>query len=108
MKKFHRSAAFFVVLALVALLVASMLLDRSPSARKLSLDSYEQLAAEGQVRDAKLIDGEGKAEGRLAHGSRYVARCPDEYADELTTKLLNAGVRVEPDRESQSLWLSLL
>ena len=108
MKRLSRSAVFYVVLALVALLVISSLWGRDDEREKVSLDDFESLTAEKRVVTAEIVDGDDKVRGELKDGRKYEVRYPAEYGDELTAKLLAADVKVETKDEGSNLLFDLL
>src|SRR4051812_30017417 len=95
MKKFLRSPLFYVVFALVILLMLSNLLRSGSNAEKLSLSALQDQAAQGNVKTATLTDPDSvKGELRApipGHSAlKYESKYPAEYADELTTQLRSA------------------
>ena len=109
MRKLSRSAAFYVVLGLVVLVVASSWLGGEDKREKLSLSQLQVAVAEGRVRSATIV-GTDRVQGELSTGAEYEGKFPAEYADELTQQLLNANpkVDVESKEEKDNVWLSLL
>ena len=109
MRKLFRSAAFYVVLALVVLAVASTLLSGGGEREKLSLSRLQALVAEGQVKSATVV-GTDKITGELQGGQKFEAKFPAEYADELTKQMLDANPKVDVDskEEKENVLLSLL
>ncbi|MDQ3758272.1 MAG: ATP-dependent zinc metalloprotease FtsH, partial [Actinomycetota bacterium] len=109
MRKLFRSAAFYVVLALVVLAIAGSLLGGEDKREKLTLSRLQALVAEDQVASATIV-GAGKIEGELRSGEKYEGTFPAEYADELTQQLLGADPKVDvaSKDEKESVWLSLL
>ena len=106
MRKVLRSPVFWVVLALVSLAVASTFLGGGDEPQKLRLSQFQRLVADGRVRSAQVV-GEDKVKGELADGTRYEAKFPAEYADELTTRLLEGRVEVDSKDAKENVWLSL-
>jgi cell division protease FtsH len=107
--RIFRSAAFYVVAALVVLVVVSNLLKGGGRVEKLSLSEFERRLAAGEVRTATLHDKDSVARGELADGTKYKVSYPAEYADELTKELrAQDDVKVEVDRQKESVWLSVL
>ncbi|MDP9070648.1 MAG: ATP-dependent zinc metalloprotease FtsH [Actinomycetota bacterium] len=107
MRKVLRSPVFWVVVALVALAVASTFLSGGGKPHKLRLSQFQALVADGKVRSAQVV-GEDKVKGELADGTDYEAKFPAEYADELTARLLDARVEVDSKEAKENIWLSLL
>jgi len=106
-KKTLRHPVLWVVLAVALLVAASSLLGGGDGRTKLQLSRLQGLAADGKVESAEII-GEGKVRGELTDGTRYEAKFPSEYADELTTLLLDADVDVDSKDAGQNIWLTLL
>jgi cell division protease FtsH len=114
MRRLLRNAMFYVVLVVVALVVVVQLFNGGPQPEKLALSQFEQLAAQGKVKTAELNEPDDKVKGTLDNGTKYEAKYPAEYADELTTKLRGlSGVDgkpllVEAKHNDGSLLVSLL
>jgi cell division protease FtsH len=107
--RIFRSAAFYVVAALVVLVIVSNLLKGGGRVEKLSLSEFERRLAAGEVRSATLHDKDNVAKGELSDGTNYRVSYPAEYADELTKELrAQDDVKVEVDRQKESVWLSVL
>ncbi|CAA9247442.1 MAG: Cell division protein FtsH [uncultured Acidimicrobiales bacterium] len=109
-KKIARSALFYVVAGLVALLLLANFLSRGEEREDLTLAAFERSVAAGRVRTAELIDSDsgGTVHATLVDGREIQADYPGEYADELTTKLLDRGVEIDAKKEDPNLWVSLL
>jgi cell division protease FtsH len=108
MRKVFRSAAFYIVLALLVLAIASSFLGSGDKRQKLTLSKFETLVAEGQVKNAELVDGDDRIRGELRNGDKYEAHYPAEYADELTAELRQAKVDYDTKKQKDNIWLSLL
>jgi cell division protease FtsH len=108
MRRLFRSAAFYVVLALVLVLIASNFLGGGTEREKLRLDQFESAVAERRVKSAEIHDGDNKVKGELRNGQKYESSYPAEYADELTADLKDAGIPRESKEKKDNLWLSLL
>jgi cell division protease FtsH len=108
MRKVFRSAAFYVVLALLALAIASSFLSSSDKREKLALSKFETFVAEGKVKTAELVDGDDRIRGELTDGRKYEAHYPAEYSDELTTELKAAHISYDTKKQKDNVWLSLL
>jgi cell division protease FtsH len=107
-RRTFRSPIFFIILALVALLVASTFMRRGDDREKLTLTQFENRVAERDVRTAEIVQGANEVRGELSNGTEFETKFPAEYADELTEKLLAAGVDVEPKSDRQNVFVSLL
>ncbi|MER3452932.1 MAG: cell division protein FtsH [Acidimicrobiia bacterium] len=109
MNRIFRSAAFYVVAALVVLVVVSNLLKGGDKVTRLSLSDFERRVAAGEVRTATIHDKDDVVKGELADGTRYRVTYPSEYADELTKELrARDDLKLEVDRQRESVWLSVL
>ena len=108
MRKVFRSAAFYVVLALLALAIASSFLGGNTKREKLSLSAFEAHVAKGEVKTAELVDGDDRVRGELNDGRKYEAHYPAEYSDELTAELKGAKVQYDTKKQKDNVWLSLL
>ncbi len=114
MRRLFKNAGFYVLLALVLLFFAAQLLGGGTPAKKLSLSDFEQRASRGEVATAELNEPDNKVKGTLKDGTKYEAKYPAEYADELTGKLRSAPgpddkpLLVGSKKNSESIWVSLL
>src|SRR4051794_13987929 len=106
MRRFSRNTAFYVVLALVALVLAVSFLTSGESPQKLTLSQFEREVSAHKVKTAEIIDGDDKVKGVLINGKKYEAKYPAEYADELTTDLKASGVDYDAKPKKENLWLS--
>jgi cell division protease FtsH len=107
-KKLFRSTAFYVVLALVALAVASSFLGGKSGRERLTLAQFEKALADKQVASAQLYDGQDQIKGELKGGKKFESHFPAEYSDELTTELKASGVEYDTKVHHDNPWLSLL
>ena len=111
MKKLLRSWPLYLVLGLVAVLLAADLLSGGPGPKKITLTQFEQAIATHHVRSAILTDPD-TASGQLvnADGSitKFTTKYPERYADVLTTELKNANVSTEERPKHTNVWLSVL
>ncbi|PLS76744.1 MAG: cell division protein FtsH, partial [Actinobacteria bacterium] len=82
-------------------------MDGGDKRTKLQLSRFQDLAAAGKVRSAEIV-GTDNVRGELTDGSKYEAKFPAEYADELTTRLLGANVDVGSKDSKENIWVSLL
>jgi cell division protease FtsH len=108
MKRFSRNTAFYVILALVALVLALTFLTGGPKREQLTLSEFEAKVSAEQVKTAEIIDGDDKIRGELKDGKKYETKYPAEYVDELTTSLKSNGVAYDTKPKKENLWLSLL
>ena len=108
MKRFSRNTAFYVILALVALVLALTFLTGGPKRDQLTLSEFEDKVSSEQVKTAEIIDGDDKVRGELKNGTKYETKYPAEYVDELTSSLKSNGVAYDTKPKKENLWLSLL
>src|SRR4051794_38984447 len=116
MKKFFRSPVFYVLFALLALLILSNAVKGGTSSEKLTLSQLQDQVAKGNVRTAILSDPDSvKGELREAingHSTiKYTSKYPAQYADELTAQLrsaTNPEIIVESKPKKDNVWLSYL
>jgi cell division protease FtsH len=107
--RIFRSAAFYVVLALVLLIVASNLLKGGSKTEQLSLSEFENDVAHSKVVSAEILDKDNEVKGELSGGHKYKVRYPAEYADELTAEIRrHDDVKLTVNAQKQSVWLSVL
>ncbi|HET7488616.1 MAG TPA: ATP-dependent zinc metalloprotease FtsH [Acidimicrobiales bacterium] len=107
MKKPFRHPLVWVVVALVALLVAVALLTGGNHRKNVPLSRFQALVAENRVRSAEVV-GQDRVRGVLKDGSKYETRFPPEYSDELTGQLLKAKVSVDSRESGQNVLMALL
>ncbi|MDP9402287.1 MAG: ATP-dependent zinc metalloprotease FtsH [Actinomycetota bacterium] len=107
MKQLLRRPVFWIVIILLGALAAFSLMDGGDKRTKLQLSRFQDLAAAGKVRSAEIV-GTDNVRGELTDGSKYEAKFPAEYADELTTRLLGANVDVGSKDSKENIWVSLL
>jgi len=109
MHRFSRhKLGIWIGVGAVALLVATGFLSRGDDPERFSLDRFNRLLAEKQITSAEIVDGEGRVTGQAKSGTSYEVHYPAEYADEVTTKLLDAGVELESRPQGGNLLVSLL
>src|SRR4051812_46950700 len=101
MKKIFRSAPFWVVLVLVAMLLVAGSLKGGSERQSLTLDRfYAQLSA-GKVRTAEILDRDNEVKGELANGTKYKVSFPERYAEKLTADVLASdNVSVNTDKQN--------
>ncbi|HVE46922.1 MAG TPA: ATP-dependent zinc metalloprotease FtsH [Acidimicrobiales bacterium] len=107
MKQLLRRPVFWIAVAMVVGIGAFSLMNGGDERTKLQLSRFQDLAADEKVKTAEIV-GTGNVRGELTDGTKYEAKFPAEYADELTTQLLRAKVDVDSKDEKDNIWLSLL
>ncbi len=110
MHKLRRSVVFWVVLALVVLLVASQSLGGGEDREALRYDEFVDRVEAGQVADAEIAVGEGTSvvTGELTDGTAYKTEIGTESFDRVSELLRSADVPQETSQQEGSFWLSLL
>ena len=98
----------WIGLGALVLIAAASFLNGGEDPERLALDRFNRLLADKQIASAEIIDGEGRVTGETKAGSTYEVHYPAEYADEVTTKLLDAGVELESRPEGGNAFISLL
>jgi cell division protease FtsH len=81
---------------------------RNDGRTELRLDQYRTSISDGRVATATILDKSNRVEGTLKSGEQYTVTFPADYADDLTTQLLKAGVHVKTDGQSASTIESLV
>ncbi|HUR49404.1 MAG TPA: ATP-dependent zinc metalloprotease FtsH [Acidimicrobiales bacterium] len=109
MHRFNKQRLGILIgLGALVLIVAAGLLSGGDAPERLPLDRFNRLLAEKQISSAEIIDGEGRVTGETKAGTTYEVHYPAEYADEVTTKLLDAGVELESRPDGGNAFVSLL
>ncbi|MBV8235175.1 MAG: ATP-dependent metallopeptidase FtsH/Yme1/Tma family protein, partial [Acidimicrobiia bacterium] len=87
MRKLARSTVFYIILAVLALLLVSLLFRGGSSSEHLSLTTFERKLNAGQVHTADLSDTNHTVSGTLddSAGTKYKTT----FADRDTTNILN-------------------
>src|SRR3954452_10003027 len=109
MKKFVRSPIFWVLLALLVLVVASNFLrGGGNSDNKPVLSDVIAKVDAGQVQSAEVI-GDDRLKGEYKDGTKFDVAITPEFSDELTDRLITAKVeKITEKPKKDNLWLSLL
>ena len=107
-KRLTRPLVVYLAIAILVLVAGTAWLRRGDDLKKLSLDEYETQLANGSVAEATLKDRDHKITGKLRDGTKYTVSFPEQYADELTTQITDADVKITVDQQQESIWLSLL
>jgi cell division protease FtsH len=109
-KRPSRSTLAYVLLAVVALIVASQLLRGGDSREKLTLDRFRHAVDDGKVKAAKLKDKSNEITGELRDGTKFKVAYPQELSDELSEEIGHADptIKFTVDQQQESLWTSML
>ena len=110
-KRLLRSVAFWVVLALVVLLVVGGHFRGHQERKELRLSQFEARIAAGQVKTATFSDRDNEIKGELSNGHKYKASYPAQYSDELTKELSDFKKQSKDfeytvNGQKQNVWLS--
>ena len=112
MKKVLRSPPFYVIGALLIVLVVATTLRGGGEVKKLRLDEFEKRLAAHEVRTAKVSDRDGSIEGKMctdAKCTKYrVAYVRDDAAKTLDLIRSAGGVEVDVDHQKDPLWWTLV
>jgi cell division protease FtsH len=106
--KLVRRTSFWVVLALVALLVGSQFLRGGDSREELRYDEFVDFVRAGEVAEVTVHDDDARITGELEDGTEFETTFVAEAGDGLTELLDEADVPTEVSRDGGSVWLELL
>ena len=87
-RRLQAQAEFAVLLVLV---VIWQFWPSSDHVTRLDLTKFNAQLARGRVRTVTLLDQDHELNGRLADGSKFSVRFPEQSADELTTAIAKAA-----------------
>ena len=113
-KKIPRSAGFYVLIALVALLTASQVLKQGTPTKKLAFSEFRALIDKNQIKEAKInvrsntVSGELTRPLRAGEPVKFNLSYPNGYEEKLTTALIDHKVKVITNAERENVWLSIL
>jgi cell division protease FtsH len=109
-RKLVRSTVFYIVLAVVALILISQLFRGGSDREKLSLSTFERKLASGQVRSADVSDRDKQVKGTLADNTKYQVTYADRDAPNVLNELRRAPNHpdVKVTQRKDALWLTLL
>ena len=112
MRKLARSTVFYIVLAVVALILVSQLFRGGSDREKLSLSTFERKVASGQVRSAEVSDRDHEVKGAFSDnaGTKYKVTFADRDAPNVLNELRKAPNHpdVKVTQRKDALWLTLL
>jgi cell division protease FtsH len=108
MRRLGRTPTLWIVGGTLLVIGLLSILNRPDTAEPMKLSEFSALLEDGEVRSAEIFEGDQQVRGELADGTEYVVAFPVEYADEITTKLEEAGVPLEVHPQQQSDFLGLL
>jgi cell division protease FtsH len=109
MSKLLRRPAFYVILALVGLLVFGGYLRRGSDRQKLRLDQFEKQLAAHNVKTAVIADRSGSIQGELRNGTKYGTSYVKADAPRVVEEIRESGnIETKVDHESDPIWWTLL
>ncbi len=108
MKKLVRSAPFWVIVGVVALLIIAGVFRGDGGREKLRIDEFERRVAEGVVKQVTVHDRDGNVTGELKTGDKFKTTYARDDAPALMEQLRGAGVEVKVDHQKDALWWTLL
>jgi len=108
-KRLLRSVAFWVVLALVVLLVVGGHFRGHQERKDLRLSQFESRIAAGQVKTATFSDRDNEIKGELRNGDKYKVGYLAEDGPNVVDKMrAKGGILVKVDHTKDPVWWSLL
>ena len=106
--KVFKSAPFWVVVGLVAVLVLGGVLRGDGDRKKLRLDEFETLVADGQVKTATIADRDAAIEGELASGDKYRVNYVRDDAEKAVDILRQGNVEIKVDHQRDPVWWTIV
>ena len=104
----RRKPLVWIIVAVVLALAAGSFFGSEDKPEQVSLNEYTRMLGEGKIETAEILDGEGTVLGETSDGTRYEVHYPAEFADEVTSRLLEADVDVESRSPGGNFLVSLL
>ena len=108
MRRLGRTPTLWIVGGTLLVIGLLSILNRPDTAEPMKLSEFSALLESGEVRSAEIFEGDQQVRGELTDGTEYVVAFVVEYADEITTKLEEAGVPYEVQPQKPSEFLGLL
>ena len=106
--KVFKSAPFWVVVGLVAVLVLGGVFRGDGDRKKLRLDEFEQLVGDGQVKTATIADRDASIQGELASGDKYKVNYTRGDTEKTVDVLRQGNVETKVDHQSDPLWWTIV
>jgi len=106
--RIFRSAIFYIVLAVVALLLISNVFRGSNERTSLRLDDFEHRIAAGEVRSADVSDKDNQIKGELKNGTRYKVNYVKEDAPNVLNELRRTDAKVHVSHHKDPVWLQIV
>jgi cell division protease FtsH len=92
----------YLLVVLAALWIFLAFATRGPQATRLSLSRFENEVAAGNVLSATFLQRDQKVVGKLVDQTRYETTYPEQYQDQLTTKIHDAPNRINDSTDPQN------
>ncbi len=108
MTKYVRSVPFWVVVALVVLVVAGQTLKPGDDRKKLRYGELVQRVEARDVAKAEVKDRSSRIVGELKDGTKFETTYLREAGDQVSTMLTEGKVNFTVDQEKSPLWLDLV
>jgi cell division protease FtsH len=109
-KRPSRATLAYILLAVLALFIASQWLRQGDKPTELTLTEFRDQIESGEVATATIKDRSNEVTGELTNDEKYKVAYPQEFADELATEIGEArpAIDLEVDQQQDSLWTTLL
>jgi cell division protease FtsH len=109
-KRLPRAVLAYLLLGFVVLFFGAQMLRPGTEREDLSLSTFREAIADGEVATAEIKDRDNVVEGKLRDDTAYKASYPAEFSDELVAELGDARppIEISTDPQGDSLWTGLL
>jgi cell division protease FtsH len=109
MNRIFRSAVFYLILIVAVVWVFNLYRNSTDRPQQLSsVNEFEELILDGEVRSAQFLTKDEKAIGELSDRSRYEVFLPKDTVDEWADVAKENDVAVSADPQQGSVFLSVL
>jgi len=105
--RFGRNTLIYLVIALAAVWVVGSVVNRGTQPTPLRFDQFLQKVESGEVKTADMFLRDQRIEGELENGDVYETTFAGE-GDQLALTLAEEKVRVTPNPQGQSLFMTFL
>ena len=100
MRRVFRSPAIYLVLLFGALVLIMPLISTGATVEDLSLTTFEDRVAAGEVKTAEFKNQDQQIVGQLTNGDEYQVGYPTNTEESLTKQLKDAGVTISADPQT--------
>jgi len=109
-KRPSRTTLAYLLLAAIALLIASQWLRQGDKPTELTLSQFRAKIASDEIAKATIRDRSNEITGVLVKGEKFKVVYPKEFADELATEIGHAkpAIDLNVDQQADSIWVTLL